>query len=133
MKTPASTARPALLADQMHFDAVMFAIVDRAMGDAPISKLPSSRLMRFRTLRLKRAVTPAASLRHRIKYALILFEVDADHHLRVPSRMSRALRRKPQASCGSKFPSVEPGKINLGHCLIASGKANGAVKSAVTG
>ena len=49
-------------------------------------------------------------------------------------RIVRALRRNPQASCGSKFPSVEPGKNpTFGIAFTAAGSANGAVKSAVTG
>ena len=47
-------------------------------------------------------------------------------------RMLRALRRKALASCGSKLPSVEPGKKpTFGIACNASGSANGAVKSAV--
>ena len=49
-------------------------------------------------------------------------------------RMARALRRKALASCGSKFPSVEPGKNpTFGMSFASAGSSNGAVKSAVTG
>jgi len=43
--------------------------------------------------------------------------------------MSRALRRKPQAPCGSKFPQRRAREKSNLALLIASGKANGAVKS----
>ena len=49
-------------------------------------------------------------------------------------RMSRAVRRKAAASCGSKLPSVDPGKKpTFGIPAISAGSANGAVKSAATG
>ena len=41
---------------------------------------------------------------------------------------------KAQASCGSKLPSVDPGKNpTFGIAPMESGNSNGAVKSAVTG
>ena len=45
--------------------------------------------------------------------------------------MSRALRRKPQASCGSKLPSVEPGKnptFGIAPTAVGQGKRRGKIR-----
>ncbi len=119
----------------MHLDAMAIAVVDRAMNErANVEITAQFAVDAMEHIEIEARGDARGIVIGVIKHALVLLEIDADHHPRAVPRMSRALRRKAQASWGSKLPSVDPGKNpTFGIAPMASGNSNGAVKSAVTG
>jgi len=69
-----------------------------------------------------------------VEDAAVLYQVDPDDQGWPRPSIRPAWRRNEQASCGSKFPMVDPGKKpTWAMAATAAGNENGRVKSASTG